>query len=223
MSGLFVTFEGIDGCGKSTQVALARKALAAQGIACRVTREPGGAAISEKIRSILLSVDNREMCNACEVLLYLAARAQHVHEMIAPRLSAGDVVLCDRFMDATFAYQGAGRGVSMDLLLSMNSFATAGVVPHLTFVFDLDVERAMARLKKTGKPADRLEGSDREFHEAVRRGYLALASKNPGRIHVLKGDAPADELSRIVIDAIIRALDSLKSQPSSKKPARQGE
>jgi dTMP kinase len=204
MKGLFVTFEGIDGCGKSTQVEAARRGLAGKGIACAVTREPGGAPISEKVRGILLSPDNGEMCNACEVLLYLAARAQHVHEKIVPALAKGGVVLCDRFMDATFAYQSYGRGIPLDRLFALNDFATGGVAPALTFVFDIDVETAFSRLKKTNKMPDRLERSGKEFYEKVRGGYRALASRYPQRIVVLNGTAPVEELSRAVIENILR-------------------
>jgi dTMP kinase len=204
MKGLFVTFEGIDGCGKSTQVDAARLGLEEKGIACTVTREPGGAPISEKVRGILLSPDNSEMCNACEVLLYLAARAQHVHEKIAPALAKGGVVLCDRFMDATFAYQSYGRGIPLDQLFTMNDFATGGLAPSLSFVFDVDVDTAFSRLKKAGKMPDRLERSGREFYEKVRGGYLALASFYPQRIVVLSGAAPVEELSRTVTESILR-------------------
>jgi dTMP kinase len=204
MKGLFVTFEGIDGCGKSTQVDAARRGLEEKGIACMVTREPGGAPISEKVRAILLSPDNGEMCDACEVLLYLAARAQHVHEKIAPALARGVVVLCDRFMDATFAYQSFGRGIPLELLFTMNDFATGGVAPSLSFVFDVDVETAFGRLKQANKMPDRLERSGREFYEKVCVGYRALASLYPQRIVVLSGAAPVEELSRTVLESIMR-------------------
>ena len=204
MKGLFVTFEGIDGCGKSTQVDAARRGLEEKGIACMVTREPGGAPISEKVRAILLSPDNGEMCDACEVLLYLAARAQHVHEKIAPALARGVVVLCDRFMDATFAYQSFGRGIPLELLFTMNDFATGGVAPSLSFVFDVDVETAFGRLKQAKKMPDRLERSGREFYEKVCVGYRALASLYPQRIVVLSGAAPVEELSRTVLESIMR-------------------
>jgi len=206
MKGLFVTFEGIDGCGKSTQVDAARRGLEQKGIACTVTREPGGAAISEQVREILLSPGHHEMCNACEVLLNLAARAQHVHEKIAPALDKGAVVLCDRFMDATFAYQSFGRGIPLDLLFTMNDFATGGIAPALTFVFDIDVETAFGRLAKAKKTPDRLEQSGREFYEKVRRGYRALASRFSRRIVVLDGAAPAEELSARVLANIMQRL-----------------
>jgi dTMP kinase len=206
VNGLFVTFEGIDGCGKSTQVSEARRRIEQKGIPCLVTREPGGTAISEKVRSILLSPDNREMCDPCEVLLYLAARAQHCHEKIAPALERGEVVLCDRFQEATFAYQGFGRGFDVGLLAQMNDFSTAGVSPSLTFVFDIDVDTSISRLKKTGKPQDRLESSGRDFYEKVRRGYLTLASRHPDRIIVLPGIAPVEQLAKSVFEKITSLL-----------------
>jgi dTMP kinase len=206
MSGLFVTFEGIDGCGKSTQVAEARRRIEQKGIPCMVTREPGGTAIAEKVRSILLSPDNREMCDPSEVLLYCAARAQHCHEKIAPAMQRGEVVLCDRFMEATFAYQGYGRGLSLETLSRINDFATAGIVPSLTFVFDIDVATSVARLEKAGKRPDRLEGSGREFYEKVRQGYLSLAAQSPDRIIVLPGTDKVDRLAQTVAERIFRLL-----------------
>jgi dTMP kinase len=206
MKGIFVTFEGIDGCGKSTQVEQAAMDLELKSIPHIVTREPGGTPIGEKIRSILLSPENKEMCNPCEVLLYLASRAQHMHEKIQPALEAGKVVLCDRFMEATLAYQGAGRGISLDLLVQMNLFSTAGIVPTVTFVFDIDVETSVQRLQKTGKMPDRLESSGDVFFGKVRQGYLDLAKKWPDRIVVLSGDKPIEELSRVVVQKITALL-----------------
>jgi dTMP kinase len=206
VNGLFVTFEGIDGCGKSTQVAEARRRIEAKGIPCLVTREPGGTAISEAVRRILLSPDNGAMCNPCEVLLYLAARAQHCFEKIAPALAKGEVVLCDRFQEATFAYQGFGRGFDVGTLAQMNGFATAGLTPSLTFVFDIDVDTSIARLKKADRLPDRLESSGREFYEKVRKGYLDLAGRYPDRIVVLPGAAPMEELARIVLEKIATRL-----------------
>jgi dTMP kinase len=198
MSGLFVTFEGIDGCGKSTQVMRTQQILAEKGISCVVTREPGGTRISEDIRAILLSPANNSMCNACEVLLYLAARAQHVCEKIAPEIDKGNIVLCDRFMEATFAYQGFARGIAMETLRRLNEFATGSMVPSVTFLFDLDVDTAFARLTKTKKHPDRLEGNGREFYEKVRKGYLELASLYPQRIVVLNGNTAEEDLTRSV-------------------------
>jgi dTMP kinase len=204
--GLFVTFEGIDGCGKSTQVARTRHILAEKGIPFAVTREPGGTRIGERIRAMLLSPDNNAMCNPCEVLLYLAARAQHVCEKIRPEIDKGNVVLCDRFMDATFAYQGYGRGIALETLVGLNEFATGGIVPSVTFVFDIDVKSALARLAKAKKRSDRLENSGRKFYEEVRKGYLELASLFPKRIVVLKGSVPREDLTRSVWKTIAQRL-----------------
>jgi dTMP kinase len=201
--GLLITFEGIDGCGKSTQLARAKEALVKKGVPCVVSREPGGTAIGEKIRDILLSTQHAEMCDACELLLYMAARAQHVQEKIIPALDGGAVVLCDRFAEATFAYQGFGRGLPLDLLKKINSFATSSVQPAFTFIFDIPVETARERLRKTGKTADRLEGSGGEFYEKVRKGYMALAGSYPHRIMVLPGQSPVEELSAIVGEKIL--------------------
>jgi dTMP kinase len=206
MNGLFVTFEGIDGCGKSTQVTAAHRRLSEKGLPCLVTREPGGTAISEAVRRILLSPDNEAMCDPCEVLLYCASRAQHCHETIAPALARGDVVLCDRFQDATFAYQGYGRGFPLETLSRINDFATDGVTPALTFVFDIDVDTSIARLRKSNKLPDRLESSGRDFYEKVRQGYLALASRNPDRIIVLPGTGPVEQLANTVFEKITSLL-----------------
>jgi dTMP kinase len=201
--GLLITFEGIDGCGKSTQVARAKEALVKKDVPCIVSREPGGTAISEKIRDILLSPQHAEMCDACELLLYMAARAQHVQQTIVPAMEGGAVVLCDRFAEATFAYQGFGRGLPLDLLEKINSFATASLRPSFTFVFDIPVATACERLRKTGKTADRLEGCGGEFYEKVRKGYLSLAQKYSKRIMVLDGQVPVEELSAIISEKVL--------------------
>jgi dTMP kinase len=197
-SGLFVTFEGIDGCGKTTQLMRAKELLGKKNIPCVVTREPGGTDIGEKIRSIILSPEHVAMCGPCEALLYLAARAQIVSQIIIPELHRGSVVLCDRFSDATFAYQGNGRKLKMSLLESMNDFAASGLGPSLTFLFDISVECSRKRLAASGKTADRLEGSGAVFYEDVRQGYLSLARRFPGRIVLLSGELPVEELSNIV-------------------------
>jgi dTMP kinase len=204
--GLFITFEGIDGCGKSTQVSRTKNALTKKGVPCIVTREPGGTMIGEKIRNIILSPNNEEMCNQCEVLLYLAARAQHVHEIILPALQSGAVVLCDRFADATFAYQGRGRKLPMSLLKKMNDFAAMGIRPSLTFFLDISVECSVKRRTLSGKAVDRLEGNDKMFYNAVRNGYLSLAAQYPRRINVLKGEKPIEELTGVICSKIFKAI-----------------
>jgi dTMP kinase len=204
--GLFITFEGIDGCGKSTQVALAQERLAKKGTECLVTREPGGTQIGDKIRQLVLTPAQEEISSSCELLLYLAARAQHIHAKIGPALAQGTMVLCDRFADATVAYQGFGRGVSLHILAELNSFATDGLTPDLTFIFDISVDLAMARLRALNKKADRLESEGREFFTKIREGYLALAAGNPSRIVLLQGEKSIEELSGQVIQKINQAL-----------------
>ena len=192
--GLFITFEGIDGCGKSTQIAKAAEYLKEKGIPHIVTREPGGTPLAEKIRELILSPQNSEMKNSCELLLYLSARAQHVEEKIKPALEKGTTVLCDRYQEATFAYQGFGRGYPLNLLQKLNAFATGGLVPSKTFIFDITVECAFDRMKKSGKAPDRLEKNSKEFYQKIREGYLALASAHPKRIKLIQGEKSIDEI-----------------------------
>jgi dTMP kinase len=204
-NNLFITFEGIDGCGKSTQTAKVAEYLEKKGISYMVTREPGGTPIAEKIRELILSPENSEMKNSCELLLYLAARAQHVQEKIKPALEKGIVVLCDRFQEATFAYQGFGRGYKLDTLQNMNTFASDGLMPVRTFLFDISVECAFERMRKTGKVTDRLENNSAEFFRKIREGYLALASEYPSRIRLLQGEKAIDD----IFDSVRKEIDSL--------------
>jgi dTMP kinase len=172
MRGLFIAFEGIDGCGKSTQLDRAARTLEREGISIVTTREPGGTAIAEKIRALLISPEHREMRNECELLLYAAARAQHVREKIAPALERGVTVLCDRFHLATFAYQGFGRAIPLKLLTTINDFAAGGVLPDVSFVFDISVEKAFARLSAMNKARDRLELGGEEFFSQIGRAHV---------------------------------------------------
>ncbi|MGE5671391.1 MAG: dTMP kinase, partial [Fibrobacterota bacterium] len=195
MQGKFITFEGIDGCGKSTQLALASKILTEKGYDVVVTREPGGTSISEKIREILLSPSNSEMVNECEILLYCAARAQHVREKIIPAVKSGKIVLCDRFQEATFGYQGYGRGIALDLLKKVNSYATGGLNPDLTFIFDLSVEMSVSRMAKINKAKDRLEQNSAEFFQRIRDGFLNLARSSPERIKLINAEHSIEQVS----------------------------
>jgi len=195
--GLFFTFEGIDGCGKSTQARLLNEYLVANGYRTVATREPGGTPIAEKIRELLIDPANGAMVDECELLLYLAARAQHVREKIIPALTAGQMVICDRFQDATFAYQGFGRGLSMDFLRTINTFA-AGIEPDCTFIFDISVDRAFERMHAMNKSKDRLESSGRAFFDKIREGYLSLSKQHPERILLLDGTLPIESLAEIV-------------------------
>jgi dTMP kinase len=200
--GKFYTFEGIDGCGKSTQLARVAERLRSSGVPCLVTREPGGAAISEKIRELLMSIDNKGMCSETELLLYLAARAQHVREIIKPAIDRGEIVLCDRFEQATFAYQGGGRGLDVDTIRGINSFATGGIVPDMTFIIDISVEISQERLNKIGKGKDRMESAGAQFFERVRAGYIDAAKAFPQRIKLLDGTKGLDELTGEILGAI---------------------
>lgn len=179
--GLFITFEGMDGCGKSTQLNLLASYLSGQGREVVVTREPGGVGLGEKIREILLNYDGEVSSNA-EAFLFLADRAQNIDVIVKPVVENGGIVLCDRHTDSTIAYQGYGRGVDLQRLKLLNDLATSGLKPDLTFVFDVDVETSEARV---GKNKDRMEAAGVEFHQKVRDGYLALAKDEPERVKVL--------------------------------------
>jgi len=202
IKGKFYTFEGIDGCGKSTQLARVAERLQSIGTPCLVTREPGGAPISEKIRELLISPDNKGMCSETELLLYLAARAQHVREIIKPAVDRGETVLCDRFEQATFAYQGGGRGLDVEVIHRINSFATGGIAPDMTFIIDISVEISQERLNKIGKGKDRMESAGAQFFERVRAGYMSAASADPRRIKLLDGTKGVDELTDEILGVI---------------------
>ena len=177
--GLFVSLEGPDGSGKSTQMALLGAYLKERGYSAVVTREPGGTVISEKIRELLLDKKYSEMNGRTEALLYAAARAQHVEDVIKPALSRGDIVLCDRFADSSVVYQGYGRklGGKIDVI---NEFAAAGCVPDITFLFKIDPKIGKSRIKADRR--DRLESEQAEFYDEILRGYAELESRYPGRI-----------------------------------------
>ncbi|GBU21768.1 thymidylate kinase [Fibrobacteres bacterium R8-0-B4] len=200
--GRFFTFEGIDGCGKSTQLARVAERLRSIGTPCLVTREPGGAVISEKIRELLISPDNKGMFPETELLLYLAARAQHIREKIIPAVDRGETVLCDRFEQATFAYQGSGRGLDVETIRNINKFATGGIAPDMTFIIDIPVEISQERLNKIGKGKDRMESAGAQFFERVRAGYIDAAKAFPQRIKLLDGTKGLDELTDEILGVI---------------------
>ena len=200
--GFFLSFEGIEGCGKTSQLHRLARRLRALGYQVVETREPGGTPISEQIRTILLDLKNRGMEARCELLLYLASRAQHVAETIRPALEKGAVVLCDRFADATTAYQGYGRGLGPAVVARLNRFATAGLSPDLAILLDVPVAVGLARKRRAGG-LDRLDREQASFHEAVRRGYLRIARQNPRRVRVVDGTASEDAVAR-AIDQIVQ-------------------
>jgi len=190
--GIFITFEGIEGCGKTTQLRLLKERLRAAGEVVTATREPGGCPIADQMRAILLDAQNSALTPLSELLLYAAARAQHVQEVIVPALERGEIVLCDRFTDATVSYQGHGRGLDLDTIEQLNRLATGGVEPKLTVLIDCPVEvgisRARARIEATtGAREERFELESLRFHERVRAGYLKLAADFPERFLVVDG------------------------------------
>ena len=181
LMSLFITFEGPDGSGKSTQIKLLSTALTAAGHEVLTVREPGGTPISEQIRDVVHSLRNREMSDRAECLLYNAARAQLVDQLIVPHLQRGGIVLCDRYADSTLAYQGYGRGLDLSAVRSVIAFATHDLKPDVTFYLDIDVEEGIERRKQGGGEWNRLDDQALEFHRRVRAGYLQMAREEPDR------------------------------------------
>lgn len=201
MKGHFITFEGVEGSGKTTQMAILGHALETRGYPVVRTREPGGTKIGDAIRSLILDSKNQIMDAKTEFLLYLASRAQHLKEVILPALAEGKIVLCDRFADATYAYQGYGRGLSKREIDLIGRFVTGGLSPDLTLLLDIDVKKGLARLKGR-EEINRLDQETLEFHEAVRKGYLNLAKKNSRRIRVIRTDAGVEEIAKKIKEAV---------------------
>ena len=181
---LFITFEGIDGCGKSTQANLLYKLLKNKGFSVILTREPGGTKLAESIRKILLDPKNK-ISPLAELFLYEASRAEHVNEIILPALRAKKIVICDRFYDATVAYQGYARGLKLNMIETLNRFAAAGIKPDLTIILDIPAKEGLRRAKEL-KKTDRMETEKLSFYEKVRKGYLSLGRKYPQRIKIIK-------------------------------------
>ncbi len=208
---LFITFEGVEGSGKTTQIQRLRKYFAQKGIPCKVTREPGGCPIAEKIRKILLNPDHHEMVSMTELFLYEAARAQHVKEVIKPFLKKGGVVLCDRFSDATLAYQGYGRRMDLKRIERLNHLSSQGIRPNITFLLDcptgMGLERALQRNRiQKREREERFEREKIQFHRRVRRGYLAIARKEPKRVKVIEtrdGEDRVFEKIRKIVDNLV--------------------
>jgi dTMP kinase len=200
----FITFEGIEGVGKSTQVAALAAALSARGIAHVVTREPGGTPLAEKIRALVLEAGPEVLPAPAELLLMFGARAVHLANRIEPALREGRWVLCDRFTDATFAYQGAGRGVGDAFIGTLENFVQGERRPDLTLVLDLPVRKALERahMRHPGAKPDRFETERAEFFERVRKAYLARAAAHSARCVVINADQPAAEVARAVLAAI---------------------
>lgn len=180
MKGLFITLEGGDGAGKTTQIEYIEKFFKDKNCVVVRTREPGGTRISETLRNILLDKQNTEMEDVTEMMIYAAARSQSVREFIEPALKRGEVIICDRFVDSSIAYQGYGRGLG-NMVADVNSYATGGLIPDITFWLDIDPEKGCARAAGTGEP-DRLERENPDFHYRVYEGYKRIAEKEPDRV-----------------------------------------
>lgn len=210
-AGILITFEGIEGSGKTTQLQILADHLALQRHRLLITREPGGTVIGDQIRKLLLNPNHKELQALPELLLYAAARAQHVAEKIRPALEMGKTVLCDRFCDATLAYQGAARGLPLPLIAQLNDLATSGVKPRLTFLFDCPVEIGLRRAREryqakhgTAQAGDRLEQEEIAFHEHVREGYRKIAAAEPNRVIVIDATGDIDEIHQMILREIQR-------------------
>ena len=199
--GIFITIEGIEGCGKSTQAKMLGKYLGKKGLDVILTREPGGTEIGNQIRKILLDRKNKKILAVTELLLYAASRAQHVNEVIAPELAEGKIVVCDRFSDATTAYQGYGRGLDKKMISVLDKFSTGGLVPDLTIILDLPekvgLERAKRRNREMGisRGEGRIEEEGLVFHRKVRRGYLKIAKDDQKRVKVINALRSMEEIN----------------------------
>ncbi len=196
MKGFFITFEGIDGCGKSTQIDLFYQRLISGGYSVLLLREPGGTIISEEIRKILLDKKNTKMCSETELLLFEAARAQIVNEVINPAIDEGKIVICDRFIDSSVAYQGFGRAIGRRIVDMLNDYAVGNTRPGITYLFDIDPLVASSRLSFRTQARDRLDDESTSFMTRAREGYLEIAKEEPSRFKVLNAENSIEELSR---------------------------
>lgn len=205
MKGTFITVEGPDGAGKTTQLQLMAEGLERQGYQVIMTREPGGTRIGNEIRSLILNPDFTEMDEMTEILLYAASRAQHVNELIRPSLTAGTVVLCDRFVDASIAYQGYGLGYSIEQIRNVNQQATGGLTPDRTYLFDLTVMDSKRRMIERGA-LDRIEQRDDAFRERVYHGFLSLAASEPERIRLIDANQSIEAVQSLLLEDVLAYL-----------------
>jgi dTMP kinase len=205
-AGLFITFEGLDGCGKTTQIRLLARELRDHGRVVVETAEPGGTDIGRQIRRILLDPANRAIHSRTELLLYFGSRAQNVEEVIRPSLSRGHDVICDRFTDSTLVYQGCGRGLDTQMILDLDRIACNGLAPDLTLLIDIDLETSLKRARRRNERADasesRIDEESFAFHDRVRNGYLGLAKQYPGRYRLIDGRASIEEVAESVWTAV---------------------
>ena len=202
--GLFITFEGADGCGKTTQLNLLKDYLEKKGYDVLVTREPGAKGLGEKFREILLNYDG-EVSDRCESFLFLADRAQNIDTIVNPAITQGKIVLCDRHTDSTIAYQGYGRGLDIDRIRMLNDMAVGTTIPDLTYVFDVDIETSM---KRVGQSKDRMESSGQEFFNRVRLGYIEIADSDPKRVKVINSAKSIEDVFEKVSEICMDLLES---------------
>lgn len=205
MAGIFITLEGPDGSGKTTQIAYLRTLFEREGFTVVQTREPGGTPIADRIRSLILDPAHREMTARTEALLYMAARAQHTAELIRPALRRDAVVISDRYADSTLVYQGVARGLPQEALVWLNRFATEDLVPDLTLLLDGESGNLAQRVADRGN-RDRLDSEGLEFHQRVRAGFLRLAEQNPGRFRVIDGEQPVENVRWAIEKCVMEFL-----------------
>lgn len=207
---MFITLEGPEGSGKTTQIPILADYLRQQGYDVLTTREPGGTAVSDQIRAVLMNMQNQNLKPRTEILLFLAARAQLVEELIRPALQHDKIILCDRYGDSTLAYQGYGHNTDLATLRQLLAFATGGLKPDLTFLLDVDVEAGLQRKIRDGKEWNRLDAFEVAFHQRVRQGYLALAAAEPTRWVILDASQPQDAVQLALREAVLQRIASYK-------------
>lgn len=204
---MFITFEGPDGSGKTTQLNLLMPVLESMDLDVIRTREPGGTDIGNQIREVIMNMKNKSMDPRTEILLFCASRAQLVEELIRPSLSAGKIILCDRYADSTLAYQGYGHGLDRQALSALLSFATGGLKPDLTLLFDISAEAGLRRRQSNHEEWNRMDDYALRFHERVRSGYLEMAAAEPSRWVVINADRPAEEIHQEVVEVLKKRLE----------------
>jgi dTMP kinase len=209
---MFITLEGPEGSGKSSQIPALAEWLREQGYDVYTTREPGGTQIGDQIRQVLHDLENTAMHPRTEILLFLAARAQHVEEVMRPKLNNNTIVICDRYADSTLAYQGYGHGVDLDMLRKLLDFSTGGLYPDLTILLDLDVEKGLDRRKQSGGEWNRLDAYTIAFHKRVREGYLTLVANEPQRWRIVDAAQSKEEVQQSLRQTILAELDRFEEK-----------
>ena len=207
MAGSLITFEGIDGSGKSTQIQMLEHEFNKLGVEYKTFREPGGTELSEKIREILLDKENIELLSTAESLLFAAARAQLTSEQIKPAIAKGELVICDRFTDSTIAYQGYGRGLDIKQLEEINNIATAGLTPDITFILDISPETAAVRMEADA--SDRMEETGVDFFRRIRGGYRQIKDQNPNRYRLINGEQSPENVFKEIKEIIIKQFEEV--------------